>query len=120
MLEGPSEVFPERRPLCRRRFVGMLAIAGAGAAFYRYPGLWNEAVSRASDFLASIEIPLGAKTARPAEYRAFLKTLELRHLRVATIIEPHFNKRGSVQNVVPPETLWQNIAPALRIVDRMA
>lgn len=54
-----------------------------------------------------------------AEYRAFLKELNLRYIGAEEIIRPHRNYRNGIQNNIPPKSLWNNIIPTLRLADKL-
>lgn len=54
------------------------------------------------------------------DYANFIERLRLRNLDTMAVLRPHFNKRGSVQNVIPDKRLWRNIVPTLKVTDRLA
>ena len=120
----PSE---EKRPLCRRGFLTMLALAGGGLFIQRKPEVVEGLLMQAKDYLASIPVPtirsLREDNDDPATrtaYAAFLAAIGLENIAASTILNPHFNRHGAVQNSLPPEKLWQNLIPTLRVVDTMA
>lgn len=113
------------KPLCRRRFLALLALAGAGYYTQREPAAVRRLLARANDFLENDLLAALPKAqeiipATPTAYAAFLGTLGLDHVKVSAVISPHYNRHGAVQNNLPPEHLWKNIAPTLRVVDRLA
>lgn len=79
-----------------------------------------DVVSRAGELLNFLSSVSPQKSLLPTAYAAFLGTLGLERIAVQTILLPHFNKHGAVQNALPPEKLWQNIVPTLRVVELLA
>lgn len=53
------------------------------------------------------------------QYEAFLSSLNLRHLKPREILRPHFKQRGAVVNTLPPQELWRNLDPTLRVADEI-
>lgn len=53
------------------------------------------------------------------EYAGYLSSLELKHIRPFEIIRPHRNVHGEVANQLPPESIWESIAPTLRVADEL-
>lgn len=122
----PSE---EKKPLCRRSFLAMLALAGGGLLIQRKPEAVQGLLRQAQGYLASIPMPHfpvlgeaegGDSPAIRTAYAAFLATVGLENIAAPTILTPHFNRHGEVRNSLPPEKLWQNLIPTLRVVDTMA
>jgi hypothetical protein len=120
MPDWQEELRNAPRPLCRRRFLALLALTGAGAAAVSRPDLFTGAWGKVEEWLASIEIPMAGPPASESAYASFLGTLKLRNISVSTILSPHRNRRDGVQNTFPPEALWKNIIPTLAVVDKMA
>ena len=86
------------------------------AAAARY---WQEA----RDFIATLDLtesshPAAVLMAGP--YVAYLTQAGLKHIPIRAILAPHSNQRGAVQNSLPPQRLWANILPTLRVADRLA
>lgn len=52
-------------------------------------------------------------------YSQFLSKAGFRHLSVRQVIEAHAKRRGSVWNSLPPRSMWKNIVPTLRVIDRV-
>ncbi len=50
----------------------------------------------------------------------FLAAHGFENVPTSVILAPHFNRHGKIQNCLPPESLWKNILPTLRVVDRLA
>ncbi len=120
---APSASDAPRRPVCRRRFIALLGLAGAGLAVSRYsdqmPGAW----SRLRDYLDSLSLedevePYNAAAADA--YAIFLATANLKYVPIPVILRPHRNVHGTVRNSIPPQPLWRNILPTLRVADRLA
>lgn len=53
-------------------------------------------------------------------YADFLAGLKLQRLTPRQVIEAHAKRRGSVWNSLPPKKMWRNIAPTLKVIDRVA
>jgi len=112
-----------KKPFCRRRFLAMLFLAGGGLSMERNSEAMRGFLGSARKFLASLPVspdPKLEKPMPPTAYGAFLASLGLQHIASHSIVAPHFNRHGSVRNSLPPNELWKNIIPALRIVDRLA
>ncbi len=52
-------------------------------------------------------------------YAGFLASLGLRHLAPCEIIDPHRNVVNEVPNALPPESLWEDLVPTLRLADEI-
>lgn len=112
--------------LSRRRFLAATALGGAGLLLsstsnLQASSLWSmPGVSRTSQAL-NIPKEWVDVLGRPLlEYATYLARLRLRNVTVRQIIEPHMNKRGDVQNTIPPRQLWPNIRKTLLLLDRVA
>jgi hypothetical protein len=53
-------------------------------------------------------------------YADFLAGLRLKRITPMQVIEAHAKRRGSVWNVLPPKSMWRNMGPTLKVVDRVA
>ncbi len=53
------------------------------------------------------------------DYAGFLASLDLRHLSPGEIIMPHRGVVGGIANELPPEKLWKDLAPTLRVADEL-
>ncbi len=121
-----SAAEPPRRPVCRRRFIALLGLAGAGLAVSRYsdqmPGAW----SRLREYLDSLSLAAANDEVEPYNdaaadaYAIFLATANLKNIPISVILRPHRNVHGMVRNSIPPQPLWRNILPTLRVADRLA
>jgi hypothetical protein len=55
-----------------------------------------------------------------ANYAGYLQSLKLKRLTPGQVIAAHAKVRGRQWNSLPPKSLWKNMAPTLRVVDRIA
>jgi hypothetical protein len=53
-------------------------------------------------------------------YVQYLSSLKLRHVSTQQVIEAHAKHRGYVWNSLPPKSLWKNMGPTLKVIDRLA
>jgi uncharacterized protein YcbK (DUF882 family) len=53
-------------------------------------------------------------------YANYIKGLKLRNITPRMVLEPHFKTRGRTRNSLPPRYMWKNIAPTLRVLDKMS
>lgn len=53
-------------------------------------------------------------------YAMFLSAHGFQNIPLSVVLAPHSNRRGAIQNMLPPESLWKNILPTLRVADRLA
>jgi hypothetical protein len=53
------------------------------------------------------------------EYSDFLASLDLRHISADEVLDPHRNISNGVENILPPESLWEKLAPTLRVADEI-
>jgi hypothetical protein len=53
------------------------------------------------------------------EYARFIASLDLRFLTASEIIDPHRGIYGGVANQLPPRSLWNRIAPTLKVADEI-
>ncbi len=93
--------------------------AGGVAVFRPDAGAW----SRLRDYLDSLSLedevePYNAAAADA--YAIFLATANLKYVPIPVILRPHRNVHGTVRNSIPPQPLWRNILPTLRVADRLA
>lgn len=51
------------------------------------------------------------------KYAKFIDKQKFRNISTMDIISTHARKKGSTWNSVPPEELWKNIVPTLKLVD---
>ncbi|MGJ8678578.1 MAG: YcbK family protein [Akkermansiaceae bacterium] len=60
-----------------------------------------------------------AKGSDVMQYARFIQKLNLRNVTPYMVLAPHFKTRGSVSNTLPPKSAWKNIAPTLKVIDKM-
>ena len=53
-------------------------------------------------------------------YANFIKKLGLKNISPYMVLKPHFKKRGSISNSLPPKHMWKRLADTLRVIDRLA
>lgn len=53
-------------------------------------------------------------------YASYLSSLRLQRLTPRQVIEAHAKKKGTVWNALPPRSMWKQMAPTLKVVDRVA
>ena len=117
---------------------GALSTALAGHRLFSFPGSPETPQAAANDFEAPVECPpeQEAPTSeasdnfvksppaprpleREEEYAEFVRSLDLRHISAEEVIDPHRNIHNSVENVLPPERLWEKLSPTLRVADEI-
>lgn len=118
-----SPASPTPPVLGRRKFVTML---GLGAASL----LCGSTVSRAATWLGTT-VTADNPFNLPEEwvrvlgtplrgYSSFLAGLQLRHISLRQIIEPHMHMRDQIRSGIPPATMWRSMKPTLLIADQIA
>lgn len=111
------------RPYCRRGFLTLLGLAGASFVASRNQDALSGYWSRFTEFCESLEMPQAGYTVddpRAGAYAIFLATANLQNITIPLVLRPHGNRHGRVQNTLPPQPLWSNILPTLRIADKLA
>jgi len=113
----------------RRRALGILTLGGMGVFFgnaLHAAGIvesrWSSNV-RIQQRARLLRIPVewvDTLGPRVLDYATFLSRLRLRTITPAQIIAPHLNKRGKIQNTLPPTNMWPSIRNTLVVVDRAA
>lgn len=53
-------------------------------------------------------------------YAKYIESLGLKHITPDKVLHPHFKRRGSTLNSIPPKHLWKNIADLLKVVDQLS
>lgn len=53
-------------------------------------------------------------------YAGYLASLKFQRLTVRQVIESHAKQRGSVWNTLPPRSLWRQMVPTLKVIDRLS
>ncbi len=106
----------------RRQFVSMLGLGGLGLAFgptlQQFANLFSPAAVTGDfglpqEWFTILGPPLKG-------YAAFLGGLQLKHVSVKQIIEPHLKLRGEVRSGIPPAGMWARMRPTLLVADQIA
>ena len=63
--------------------------------------------------------PLGRPLENEEIYNEFLLSLDLRHLTPGEIIDPHRGIVDGIENTLPPQNLWEKLAPTLKAADEI-
>lgn len=98
-------------------------MAGAGLVASRNQEALSGYWGRFTEFCESFEIPQAGYTlddSRAGAYAILLATANLKNISIPLVLRPHGNRHGCVQNTLPPQPLWSNILPTLRIADKLA
>jgi hypothetical protein len=53
-------------------------------------------------------------------YAGYLRSLRLQRLTPLQVIEAHAKRHGNVWNTLPPSSLWRQMVPTLRVIDRIS
>lgn len=108
------------RPMGRR---GALAVLGVGAAwlagaqpakafFFRQTPLTLDLDDLPREWVAKQGALLN-------DYARFLNSLNLSRVTPKQVIASHAKQHGSVWNALPPKSMWGNISPTLKVIDRI-
>ncbi|MEP4078829.1 D-Ala-D-Ala carboxypeptidase family metallohydrolase [Haloferula sp.] len=115
---SPGEISPTRR-----RALGVFGASGLALVASSTPAsafFWKKKASASID-LSRLPVPWINRQARYLnDYADFLASLKLRRVSPQLVIEAHAKRRGLVWNSLPPKSLWKNMAPTLKVVDRLA
>ena len=128
---GETGHFPSqsRRGALGTLGVGALALIGssmpASALFTKKPGNPRVVVNGGGSAVIGDLSDLPAEwVARQGSnlkaYVAYLGSLRLQKLTVRQVIEAHAKQRGTVWNTLPPRSLWRQMVPTLRVIDRLS
>jgi len=121
IAEEPLVAIDRRRFLKTAAFAGFAVMFGATSdanAFW-----FGNMRSTKLDLMDELKIPIEWSEQLGAtlpDYVYFLHRLRLKNISVKSVIEPHLKQRGRVTNSLPPKDRWKNMAPTLRVVDRVA
>ncbi|MCH2064781.1 MAG: D-Ala-D-Ala carboxypeptidase family metallohydrolase [Roseibacillus sp.] len=63
--------------------------------------------------------PLERPLENEESYNEFLLSLDLRHLTPREIIDPHRGVVDGIENSLPPQNLWEKLAPTLKAADEI-
>ncbi len=107
----------------RRRALGVLGVGGLSLALSTTPasafwfGRKKEATLDYSRLPAEWVRRQGGNL---QSYANYIAKLGLKHVTPMQLIEAHAKRRGSVWNSLPPKSMWRNMAPTLKALDRVA
>ena len=130
MLIDPSRGESAHSPLQSRRVAlgtlgaGALALLGstgsASAFFSRKPRISVLTPSAPVDFSDLPQDWVARQGKELKAYAEFLTSLRLQRLTPRQVIGAHAKQRGSLWNSLPPRTMWRQMAPTLRVIDRVS
>lgn len=109
------------RPMGRRGALGVLGAAGAAwlvgaqpakAFFFRQTPLNLDLDDLPEEWIK-------AQGSLLNDYARYLQGLRLSRVTPKQIIASHAKSHGSVWNTLPPKSLWKNISPTLKVLDRL-
>lgn len=118
---SPSEVFnPTRRRVLGVFGAGSLALVASStpASAFFFGKRKNGAASLDLSALPSVWVQREGRNL--TNYANFIGGLKLRYITTEQVISAHAKRRGSVWNSLPPKSLWKNMAPTLKVLDRLA
>jgi len=107
----------------RRRFIRWLVFAGAGALTIQKADTFKQAWIEGGEIASALRakaLPMPISGTLRNAYAMFLAAQGFRNVPVSTVLTPHFNRHGKIQNSLPPRELWKNILPTLKVADRLA
>lgn len=131
MLIDPSrpETAPDSQLHSRRGALGtlgagalvLLGSAGPASAFFsRKPRITIVTADPAVDLGGLPEEWVARQGSELKAYADFLAGLRLQRLTPRQVIVAHAKRRGSVWNCLPPRSMWKQMAPTLKVVDRIS
>lgn len=118
---SPGEIGPTRR-----RALGVFGASGLAVLASSAPAsafsfnFWKKSEDAAVDLSGLPEAWVKREGSKLKDYANFLASLKLRHVSPEQVISAHAKRRGSVWNSLPSKSLWKNMAPTLKVVDRLA
>jgi len=143
--QDPNLVPPhEFQPVCRRRALGTLGLAGLGLLASTNPAAAftalkkNNAIPKVSVPTSSQQqananrmVPFSVRPDLPEEWEAmhgamahdylrYLNSLGLRRVNPSQVLASHAKCRGTVWNTLPPKAWWRRMGYTLRVVERVA
>jgi hypothetical protein len=130
MLIDPSRGESAHAPLQSRRgalgtlgagALALLASTGSASAFFsKKPRISIVAPTAPADFSDLPQEWVARQGSELKAYAEFLASLRLQQLTPQQVIAAHAKQRGSVWNSLPPRAMWRQMAPTLRVIDRVS
>jgi len=116
--------------LPRRQALRMLALLGGGLVFGSQFAQaeayerWIDRLRGSSSGSSNTNVRISPELLRAlgpqtTQYASYLQRLRLQRVSIEQILRPHANKRGSVQNTLPPQSMWRNIRTTLQVIDQV-
>ena len=120
-----SSQSPESLHLSRRRVIGSLGAGAIAMIASSTPasalfGWGKKSGGRAVDLSGLPDEWVARQGSGLQAYADFLGGLRLERLTPLQVIEAHAKKHGTVWNSLPPRKMWKQMAPTLKVVDRVA
>jgi len=101
--------------------LALLATTGTSSAFFsRKPKISVLTPSAPVDFSELPQDWVAHQGRELKAYAEFLASLRLQKLTPRQVIASHAKQRGSVWNSLPPRNMWRQMAPTLRVIDRVS
>lgn len=120
--EAPSHPTPALHNYRRRDALGVIGLGGLSLALSTTPAsaFWFGKKKASLDY-SRLPADWVRRQGRNLEgYGNFLAGLRLKRVTPMQVIEAHAKRRGSVWNVIPPKSMWKNMAPTLKALDKVA
>lgn len=120
--ETPTSSQPSIDSYSRRSALGVIGLGGISLALSTTPAsaFWFGKKKAEIDF-SSLPTDWVHRQGRNLQgYGDFLAGLKLKKVTPMQVIEAHAKRRGSVWNTLPPKSMWRNMAPTLKTLDRVA
>ncbi len=121
--EAPSRPTPAQSSFGRRHALGAIGFGGLSLALSTSPAsaFWFFSKKEASLDLSSLPAEwVRRQGGNLQDYGDFIAGLKLERVTPMQVIEAHAKRRGSVWNTLPPKSMWRNLGPTLKAVDRVA
>lgn len=110
---------PDISSIHRRKFVAMITLASAAlltGVDNVYGGIFYS--TRPVDGIPDSWVK--EKGADVLKYANYVKGLKLKNISPEMVLRPHFKKRGSLSNSLPPRYMWKRIGDSLKVIDRLS
>jgi len=106
----------------RRRALGSLGVGGLALMASTLPSqaLFGFGAKAEIDFSKLPATWVRRQGSALQDYANYLAGLRLKRVTPMQVIRAHAKRHGSVWNTIPPKRLWRNMAPTLKVIDRMA